>query len=375
MARNDDLNPEFDMEQIQRQQINVRKTMYLQEQNRANYRPGLIHNPNQQQYQNQQQQNKRFDPSLDTKMTFNNNGQILAVGGKDLEATQDARSQYIAGKLGMENSPEAIAGARNKLNAILKEKKNGVPCYLEMNNINEWVPSKEANKFLNKVDFGDEFGQTVTTQAKQLREYSERKWGKPEDTDALMNSLSSQQRQVAGSMISDLATGKARFLHEYNGHGQPPAQQAPQHAQPQPANIRDGAAIMAVLQAPDMGIPCRLARPVAAYNKLNHGTLFVTGKALKAFIVENVRARIDIGVIQANPQFVKDVVEVADARGQLFVVLREDLSQPMGMMGQGNNGKFLTDQKRMMPQPRPMNGPDQGSNSFQQFMQKKILKG
>ena len=80
-----------------------------------------------------------------------------------------------------------------------------------------------------------------------------------------------------------------------------------------------------------------------------------------------------MNVINNNPQYIKEVVEVVDSRGGQFFVLRESLNMPMNQQQGGN--RFLTDQKRLTPTP-PVQQSGIGANqNFQQFMQKRFIKG
>lgn len=365
---NDPYN-EFNPDIVSKQIIEARKKQLLTEQRQPQ---GVIHQP--QHVRN----NPKFDPRLDTKMTFNSSGQAIAVNGKPVEEVQRI-DPVTAAKLGLENTPEAIAAARNYHQDVLKRYRQGVPAHLQMHGINEWAPVREVSKYASMVDLGDSTREAVTAQAQQIREYSERKFGRPEDTDQLMSRLNGQQQVVASQMISNLAQGKARFLHEVNkGSNKPLLREAGPAPQPAPANlpqnmVKEGAFILKVLDTGGMAVPCMLSRPIAQYNPAQHGLLTLTGRSSKTFIIQNEQARIDMNVINNNPQYIKEVVEVVDSRGGQFFVLRESLNMPMSQ-GQGNS-RFLTDQKRLAPTPPVQQNGIGANQNFQQFMQKRFIKG
>ena len=381
MAREDDFNPDL----IQRQLIEKRRIEMLTEQRR----PAMV---NHQQYSN----GPRFDPRLDTKMSFDANGRPLTINGKPVAEIEAQKNALLAAKLGLENTPEAIQKAKEYHQRVLNTYKVGIPAHLQMYGINEWAPVTEVAKYGNMIDLGDEAGQAVQQQAQQLREYSERKWGKPEDVDTAMRNLNPQQQQVAANMISGLAQGKVKFLHEIPGGNhavRPPlltedgrynAPQAMPEQIPQGIKIQEGAHVLSMLQTGAWPTPCPISKVVTTYNSAQHGVLIPTGRTAKTFIVQNEHVRVDPVAIQQNPHFVKDVIEVADARGGRYFILKEHIQQNNSLVPQTrlaaptSNNKFLTDQKRLAPNPA-VNQPSQtgfGANqNFQQFMQKKMLKG
>lgn len=366
-----EFNNEFNPDVVSRQIIEARKKQLLTEQHQPQ---GVIH------HQQQMRNNPKFDPRLDTKMTFNN-GQAVAVNGKPIEEINRI-DPVTAAKLGLENTPEAIAAARNYHQEVLRRNRTGVPAHLQMHGINEWAPVKEVGKYAAMVDLGDSTREAVANQAQQIREYSERKFGRPEDTDQLMSRLNGQQQVIANEMISNLAQGKARFLHEVNkGSNKPLITEAGMSPKPQPAPtglpqnmVKEGAYILKILDTGGMPVPCSLSKPIAQYNSAQHGLLTLTGRSTKTFIVQNEQARIDVNVINNNPQHIKEVVEVVDSRGGQFFVLRESLNMPMQSPQIGNN-KFLTDQKRMAPTPPVQQNGIGANQNFQQFMQRKFIKG
>lgn len=344
---------EFNSELAYQQIIEKRKQELLTEQTR----PQLQYNP----YQHQQQQSKgpKFDPYLDTKMTFDRNGEALTINGKAVEEIENARTAQIAAKLGMETDANSIFQARRYHKEVLQYHKQGVPAHLQMYGINEWAPSKEVKKYAKMVDLGDEAGAAFQTQTRQLNEHIARKYP-AENTDLVINQLSGQTKQVASSMVENLALGKAKFLHNQpqgqrqlltenqptmQPHINPGLQPGQQSARPM---IAEGAVVYKILDTSGMPIPCRLARPIVQYNSAQHGMLTPTGKVVKTFIVQNEQARIDIGVIQSNPQFIKETVEVVDSRGGVFVVEQQSLTRPLQQSNfpSPQSSKFLNDQYR-----------------------------
>ena len=327
----------------------------------------------------QQNRNPKFNPELDTKMTFDSRGNPMTINGKPVEEIESIKNAQLAAKLGMENDPNAIFQAKRYHKEVLQYHKQGVPAHLQMYGINEWAPVKEVKKFAKMVDLGDEAGASFQEQTRQLGEHIARKY--PADSaDALMHGLSGQTRQVAASMVENLALGKAKFLHN-QGHAARPLITENQPAQspfqfnstmqpsPQPTRtaVAEGAIVYKILETAGMGIPCKLAKPVVQYNAVQHGMLNLTGRTNRTFIVQNEQARIDIGVIQSNPQFVKELIEVVDSRGGVFVVEQQYVTHSMPS-GNPSQSKFLNDQYRPQTNQSPFSGLGNGSKP-------KFLKG
>ncbi len=355
---NDEQQMQFNADLAYRQLIEKRKREMLYEQSR----------PQPQYYNAPPQQNnngKRFNPELDTKMTFDHHGNPLTINGKSVEEMESFKNAQLAAKLGMENTPEAISAARNYHKAVLQHYKQGVPAHLQMYGINEWAPSREVKKYASMVDLGDDAGNSFKEQTRQIGEHITRKWGQPDSADALMRNLNHQQQQVASTIVNGLASGKTKFLHGENVEQKrqllteaTPLQQF-NNPQPQTTAVREGAFVYKILDTAGMPLPCHLARPIIQYNAVSHGMLTPTGRSFKTFIIQNEQARIDIGVINNNPQFIKEVFEVADSRGQTFVVEKQQMNQ---VQQRG----FMNDQVRPMQQHssgRP-NLPPPGSRIF-----------
>lgn len=349
MANDIDENQlQFNADLAYRQLLEKRKREVLLEQSR----------PPQVQYYNQPPQQNRgpkFNPELDTKMTFDHHGNPLTINGKSVEEMESLKNAQLAAKLGMENTPEAIAAARNYHKAVLQHYKQGVPAHLQMYGINEWAPSREVKKYASMVDLGDDAGNSFKEQTRQIGEHITRKWGQPDSADALMHNLNHQQQQVVSTMVNGLAAGKTKFLHNQIAEQKKPllteANPTMQHlnaaSQPQTTAVREGAVVYKILDTTGMPLPCQLARPIIQYNAVNHGMLTLTGRSYKTFIIQNEQARIDIGVINNNPQFIKEVIEVTDSRGQTFVVERQNAN-----LSQASRG-FITDHVRPTQQSYP----------------------
>ncbi|HNC55248.1 MAG TPA: hypothetical protein PLP33_07380 [Leptospiraceae bacterium] len=345
MSNKEEEITQFNPDLAYRQLIEKRKQEMLFEQSRP-----------QVQYYNTPQQNNRgpkFDPELDTKMTFDRHGNPLTINGQSVEELESIKNARLAAKLGMENTPEAIRAAKTYHKEVLRHYKQGVPAHLQMYGINEWAPSKEVKKYASMVDLGDEAGNSYREQTRQIGEHIARKWGQPDSADALMHNLNHQQQRVVGEMVNGLASGQTKFLHNPQGEQKRqllteanPIQYSQQ--QNQVTAVREGSIVYKILDTTGMPLPCSLARPIIQYSAVNHGMLTLTGRSFKTFIVQNEQARIDVGVINNNPQFIKEVLEVVDSRGQSFVVEKQQAVQNNNF----SSRNFINDQIR--PQQRPI---------------------
>jgi hypothetical protein len=332
---------QFNPDLVYRQLLEKRKREVLLEQTR----------PPQVQYYNQtpqQNKNSGFNPELDTRMTFDHHGNPLTINGRSIEEIESIKNAQLAAKLGMENTPEAIAAARNYHKVVLQHYKQGIPAHLQMYGINEWAPLKEVKKYASMIDLGDEAGSAFREQTRQIGEHIAKKWGQPDSADALMNNLNTQQKQIVSTMVNSLATGKTKFLHNQVAEQKKPLlieanpnQYQNALSQPQTTAVREGAIIYKVLDTTGMPLPCYLARPVIQYNAVSHGMLTLTGRSYKTFIVQSEQTRIDSNIINNNPQFVKEVVEVVDSRGQTFVVEKQHANLSQGQR------TFINDQVRI----------------------------
>lgn len=350
MSNRDEEITQFNPELAYRQLLEKRKHEMLLEQSR----------PQVQYYNAPPQQNRgpKFNPELDTKMTFDHHGNALTINGQSVEELESIKNAKLAMKLGMENTPEAIKAAKNYHKEVLKYYKQGVPAHLQMYGINEWAPSREVKKYASMVDLGDEAGSSFREQTRQIGEHIAKKWGQPDSADVLMNGLNHQQQRVASEMVTGLASGRTKFLHNPQGEQKKQllTEATPMQYNQQQNNVtavREGAIVYKVLDTSGMPLPCLLARPIIQYNAVNHGMLTLTGRSLKTFIVQNEQARIDIGVINNNPQFIKEVFEVVDSRGQSFVVEKQQAVQQNNSPFGSRN--FINDQVRpVQPQQRTL---------------------